>query len=55
MQSLRDILIEELHSHLYLKAFWCDRRWTAYTPNQSTCESLVKLILQAHSLIHLPF
>lgn len=36
LQSLRDILIEELHSHLYLKAFWCDRRWSPYTPNQTT-------------------
>lgn len=32
--SLRDILIDELHSHLFLKSFWCESRWSAYTPNQ---------------------
>ncbi|KAL5535762.1 SEC8 [Sanghuangporus sanghuang] len=34
--SLRDILIDELHSHLFLKSFWCENRWTAYIPNQAT-------------------
>ncbi|KAF8316216.1 Sec8 exocyst complex component-specific domain-containing protein [Cantharellus anzutake] len=38
--GLRDILLEELQSHLYLKAFWCDRRWSAYTPNQDTFPSV---------------
>ncbi|KAH7055486.1 Sec8 exocyst complex component-specific domain-containing protein [Auriculariales sp. MPI-PUGE-AT-0066] len=32
--ALREILIDELHSHVYLKTFWCDSRWVAYTPNQ---------------------
>ncbi|KAI6047781.1 exocyst complex component sec8 [Pisolithus marmoratus] len=34
--ALRDILIDELHNHLYLKSFWCETRWAAYTPNQRT-------------------
>ncbi|KAK7064373.1 Sec8 exocyst complex component-specific domain-containing protein [Favolaschia claudopus] len=32
--ALREILIDELQSHLYLKSFWCESRWAAYTPNQ---------------------
>ncbi|KAI0830535.1 Sec8 exocyst complex component-specific domain-containing protein [Trametes gibbosa] len=32
--TLRDILVDELHSHLYLKSFWCESRWTVYSPNQ---------------------
>lgn len=35
-KSLRDILIDELHSHIFLKSFWCESRWTAYIPNQIT-------------------
>ncbi|KAF8213248.1 exocyst complex component sec8 [Mycena galopus ATCC 62051] len=34
--ALREILIDELQSHLYLKSFWCESRWTTYTPNQQT-------------------
>ncbi|EJD03693.1 uncharacterized protein FOMMEDRAFT_81678 [Fomitiporia mediterranea MF3/22] len=34
--SLRDILIDELHSHLFLKSFWCENRWAGYTPNCMT-------------------
>ncbi|KAL4069759.1 Sec8 exocyst complex component-specific domain-containing protein [Scleroderma yunnanense] len=34
--ALREILVDELHNHLYLKSFWCDTRWAAYTPNQTT-------------------
>ncbi|EJU00084.1 hypothetical protein DACRYDRAFT_117671 [Dacryopinax primogenitus] len=34
--ALRDILIEELHNHLYLKSFWCESRWSAYTPGQES-------------------
>ncbi|KAF9229101.1 hypothetical protein BS17DRAFT_771020 [Gyrodon lividus] len=34
--ALREILIDELHNHLYLKSFWCETRWAAYTPGQST-------------------
>ncbi|KAH9857960.1 Sec8 exocyst complex component-specific domain-containing protein [Lenzites betulinus] len=32
--TLRDILVDELHSHLYLKSFWCESRWTVYSPKQ---------------------
>ncbi|KAF4573092.1 hypothetical protein EYR36_007602 [Pleurotus pulmonarius] len=32
--ALRDILVDELHGHLYLKSFWCESRWAAYVPNQ---------------------
>lgn len=32
--SLTDILIEELHSHLYLKSPYCEDRWKAYAQNQ---------------------
>lgn len=32
--SLTDILIEELHSHLYLKSPYCEERWKEYTHNQ---------------------
>lgn len=38
IQSLREILLEELNAHLFLKTFWCDSRWTPYTPNQQDCE-----------------
>ncbi|KAF7306760.1 Sec8 exocyst complex component specific domain-containing protein [Mycena indigotica] len=34
--ALREILIDELQSHLYLKSFWCESRWAAYTPNQQS-------------------
>ncbi|VDB99571.1 unnamed protein product [Peniophora sp. CBMAI 1063] len=34
--ALRDILLDELHSHLYLKSFWCENRWAPYTPNQQS-------------------
>ncbi|KAG6885406.1 hypothetical protein C0993_002139 [Termitomyces sp. T159_Od127] len=34
--ALRDVLVDELQNHLYLKSFWCDTRWAAYTPNQQT-------------------
>ncbi|KII94197.1 hypothetical protein PLICRDRAFT_171865 [Plicaturopsis crispa FD-325 SS-3] len=34
--ALREILVDELHSHLYLKSFWCESRWSMYTPNQQT-------------------
>jgi hypothetical protein len=39
-QALRDILIDELHNHLYLKSFWCENRWAAYTIGQQSSESL---------------
>ncbi|CAL1695106.1 unnamed protein product [Somion occarium] len=34
--ALREILVDELHSHLYLRSFWCDSRWAEYTPNQQS-------------------
>lgn len=33
--SLTDILIEELHSHLYLKSPYCEDRWKVYAQNQN--------------------
>ncbi|CAI6333248.1 unnamed protein product [Periconia digitata] len=33
--SLTDILIEELHNHLYLKSPYCEDRWKQYAQNQS--------------------
>ncbi|KAF8429887.1 Sec8 exocyst complex component-specific domain-containing protein [Terfezia claveryi] len=42
--SLSDILIEELHNHLYLKSLYCVDRWKPYNPNDNaelTAESLV--------------
>lgn len=33
--SLTDILIEELHSHLYLKSPYCQDRWKEYAQNQA--------------------
>ncbi|KAI0080371.1 hypothetical protein K474DRAFT_1590049 [Panus rudis PR-1116 ss-1] len=33
--ALREILIDELHSHLYLRSFWCESRWAEYTPGQT--------------------
>ncbi|KAF2261134.1 hypothetical protein CC78DRAFT_471143 [Lojkania enalia] len=32
--SLTDILIEELHNHLYLKSPYCENRWKDYAQNQ---------------------
>lgn len=32
--SLTDILIEELHNHLYLKSPYCEDRWKEYAQNQ---------------------
>ncbi|GMK54564.1 hypothetical protein CspeluHIS016_0111500 [Cutaneotrichosporon spelunceum] len=34
--TLTDILVEELHNHLYLKSFNSDARWKAYTPGQES-------------------
>ncbi|KAF2273194.1 uncharacterized protein EI97DRAFT_469769 [Westerdykella ornata] len=36
--SLTDILIEELHNHLYLKSPYCEDRWKMYAHNQSKGE-----------------
>ncbi|CAD6900494.1 unnamed protein product [Tilletia controversa] len=32
--AILDILIEELHNHLYLKSSACEARWRTYTPGQ---------------------
>jgi len=34
--SVTDILIEELHSHLYLKSPYCEERWKSHTKRDST-------------------
>jgi hypothetical protein len=34
MQSLADILVEELHNHLYLKSLYCNDRWKAYSTHK---------------------
>lgn len=44
-------MIDELHSHLYLKSFWCESRWAAYVPNQQTCKSIPTYI-NLYSLMH---
>lgn len=33
--TLFEILIEELHNHLYLKSYFCDNRWRVYRQGQS--------------------
>ncbi|KAJ8509424.1 hypothetical protein ONZ45_g8399 [Pleurotus djamor] len=38
--TLKDILIDELHNHLFLKSFWCESRWAAYVPNQIALPSV---------------
>jgi exocyst complex component 4 len=35
-QTLADILVEELHSHIYLKTFYSDSRWRPYFPGQQS-------------------
>jgi exocyst complex component 4 len=37
--SLTDILIEELHSHLYLKSPYCEDRWKAFNPIRNVNDS----------------
>lgn len=39
LDTLADILIEELQNHLYLKSFYTRTRWTAYQAGQTECES----------------
>lgn len=36
-QTLSDILVEELHNHIYLKTFYSESRWRSYAPGQTTC------------------
>ncbi|KAF9921777.1 hypothetical protein FBU30_008177 [Linnemannia zychae] len=40
-ESLAEILMEELHNHLYLKSPYCDSRWATYTTGQEACMSLI--------------
>jgi hypothetical protein len=40
-QTLRDILLEELHNHLYLKSSYCESRWAPYATGQTKCQSQV--------------
>jgi hypothetical protein len=35
---MRDILTDELQSHLYLKSFWCESRWAPYATGQQERE-----------------
>ncbi|GBB95205.1 hypothetical protein RclHR1_00250003 [Rhizophagus clarus] len=37
--SLHELLIEELHNHLYLKNSYCDSRWVKYTRDQKSLPS----------------
>ncbi|WWC59934.1 uncharacterized protein I303_102497 [Kwoniella dejecticola CBS 10117] len=34
--TLTEILVEELHNHVYLKTYYSDSRWKAYVPGQQT-------------------
>lgn len=33
-QAMLEILVEELHNHLYLKSYFCDARWKVYSAGQ---------------------
>ncbi|KAF9434858.1 hypothetical protein BGZ76_007293 [Entomortierella beljakovae] len=39
LESMAEILMEELHNHLYLKSPYCDSRWAAYTTGQESLPS----------------
>jgi exocyst complex component 4 len=41
--SLADILLEELHNHLYLKSLYCNDRWKAYSAGQKDVTVLANL------------
>lgn len=41
--SLVDILLEELHNHLYLKSLYCNDRWKAYATGQKESALLASL------------
>lgn len=34
VQTMTEILIDELQNHLYLKTYYSDSRWSAHTPGQ---------------------
>ncbi|KAF9090399.1 hypothetical protein BGX29_011503 [Mortierella sp. GBA35] len=39
LESMAEILMEELHNHLYLKSPYCDSRWATYTTGQEALPS----------------
>ena len=39
--SLLEILVEEVHNHLYLKSYYCDARWKSYVPGQDALPDVV--------------
>ncbi|GJJ70157.1 exocyst complex component 4 [Entomortierella parvispora] len=39
LESMAEILMEELHNHLYLKSPYCDSRWSTYTAGQEALPS----------------
>lgn len=41
--SLCDILVEELHNHLYLKSPYCENRWTAYAKIYGERDDVAKI------------
>ncbi|ORY80018.1 Sec8 exocyst complex component-specific domain-domain-containing protein [Protomyces lactucae-debilis] len=49
--SLVEILLEELHNHLYLRSPYCDNRWAAYTVGQT---DLPIISLDGRSSLRLP-
>ncbi|KAF8951793.1 hypothetical protein BGZ46_003796 [Entomortierella lignicola] len=47
LEAMAEILMEELHNHLYLKSPYCDSRWTAYTTGQEALPSSERGIFEA--------
>ncbi|KAI4764801.1 hypothetical protein E4T52_07709 [Aureobasidium sp. EXF-3400] len=47
--SITDILIQELHSHLYLKSPYCEERWKQYT-NRSTTTGTASFEIEGRQL-----
>ncbi|THW39408.1 hypothetical protein D6D21_07335 [Aureobasidium pullulans] len=47
--SITDILIQELHSHLYLKSPYCEERWKQYT-NRSTTTGAASFEIEGRQL-----
>lgn len=41
--ALSDILVEELHNHLYLKSPYCENRWTSYAKLYSERDDVAKV------------
>jgi len=57
LQSLADILVEELHNHLYLKSLYCNERWKAYSSkngirsNTCSCRAVANRVVQDQVLM----